>query len=164
MRNLISLCICTLAICLFFSCAGIFQQQIDIPEDALEWSFERKISWDDFKGEPIIKDGNIVSEISVLNPAFFNKPHIFLPTNIKVFCYMDRKNSWADKSKVTDQLLLYNQTIFDIYELYTRKLKKKLSETKFGIDPSNLFAQIVQENNDELRKYSKNIKLNRRRE
>ena len=132
------------------SCAGLFQKKIDLPEHALPWSLERRITWDDFMGEPIFEDGSIVTEILVQNPAYLNKPHLLLPTNIQVFCYMDRKNSWADKSKVTDELLLYNQTIFDFFELYARKLRKNLSEIKFGVDPTQQFNNIVQANNDEL--------------
>ena len=36
---------------------------------------------------------------------------------------------------------MYYQTLFDIYEVHARKLRKEFSETKFGINPDAVFQE-----------------------
>src|SRR5438876_11403809 len=106
----------------FIGCVGS-QQLPQLPEGALVWSSQQKLKWDDFQGNPIHSGGQTVCEIALQNPTYLMKGNIFSKEVVIGDCYMDRKHSWADKTKVTDQLLLYNQTMFDIYELFTRKLR-----------------------------------------
>jgi hypothetical protein len=66
-------------------------------------------------------------------------------------CYVDKKNSWVDRKNAKDELLLYNQTIFDIYELYTRQLRQTFASTSFGLkDPIKIFNNAVEKNNEQL--------------
>ena len=66
---------------------------------------------------------------------------------------MVKNASWVVKSKAKKQLLAYNQTLFDIYELSARKLRKKIAETDFKVnDPVGLFNSIYNEHNNALAK------------
>jgi hypothetical protein len=137
---------------LFASCAILAPQkeQTINPKDMVSWSDTTKLTWNDFQGQPI-KEASFASELFVQYNAFFQKPTMFLPARTTVECYVDKRVSWALKGKATVQLLLYNQTLFDLYELYARKLRKKFSESNFGIaDPAGVFQSIYQANSNEL--------------
>lgn len=137
---------------LFIHCSSkpIVKQNVDT-EDALYWSETRKLSWDDFQGQPILGTGAIVSEIVVKNPTNFERKGLFGKSNCQAHCYVDKKNSWVDRKNAKDELLLYNQTIFDIYELYTRQLRQTFASTSFGLkDPIKIFNHVVEKNNEQL--------------
>lgn len=119
------------------------------PNDIVRWSDTTKLSWDDFQGKPI-ESAQIGSEIVIQSPAYFHKATIFLPATTTVECYMDKRVSWVTKSQINVQLLFYNQTLFDLYELCARRLRKKFAETNFGIaDPTGVFNSIYQSNSNE---------------
>ncbi len=118
--------------------------------DYLYWSDTHGLTWDDFQGEPLTSS-NIGSEIFVYNPATIEKSNLFSSFKLTSICVFDKKHSWVNRSLADSSTLLYNQTIFDIYELYTRKLRKKFSETDFGLsDFSEKFHNMTEKNNKEL--------------
>lgn len=118
--------------------------------DYLYWSDTKSLSWNDFQGEPL-NSSNISSEIVVYNPATIEKSNLFSSFKLTSICVFDKKHSWVNRSIADSSTLLYNQTIFDIYELYTRKLRKKFSETDFGLSNySEKFHQMTARNNKDL--------------
>ncbi len=122
------------------------------PNDIVRWTDTTKLSWDDFQGQPT-KEAKVGSEIIIQSPANFHKATFLDPASITVECYVDKKASWVKKSQAKPQLLYYHQTLFDLYELYARKLRKKLSETNFGIEnPSGVFDSIYQAHTADLSK------------
>jgi|GEM_PF-1696598 len=130
------------------SCSGLNSlQNSNIDENSIvRWDENRKLNWNDFQGESI-KNAAISSELLIQMPAKFNKAALFLPSNYYVECYMVKKGSWVDSAKATEQSLKYNQSIFDIYEIYSRRLRKKFEETELGIgDPTEKFNSICNEN------------------
>ena len=121
------------------------------PKDYLYWSEDTPLTWDDFQGEPIGSPEKYGSEIHIYNPATIEKSNLFSPAKLTTICIFDKKHSWVNRSSVNDTLLLYNQVIFNIYELYTRKLRQKFSETDFGInDFTEKFHSMSEKNNSEL--------------
>jgi hypothetical protein len=137
-----------------FSCATVITQKESSinPSDIVRWTDTTKLSWDDFAGKPAANT-TLGSEMIVLTPAKFQKPTYFDSATAKVECFMVKNSSWVVKSKAKKQLLAYNQTLFDIYELSARKLRKKIAETNFGVnDPVGLFNSIHSEHNNELAK------------
>ena len=139
---------------LLVSCAGLNSPQYSsIDENSIvRWDENRKLTWNDFQGEPI-KNASVSSELLIQMPANFNKAALFLSSNFNVECYFVKNGSWVDSSKATEQLLKYNQSIFDIYELYARKLRKKFEETEFGVsDPTDKFNSIYHNNSEALSK------------
>lgn len=109
----------------FQSCAMLNppQQPAYNLNDVVIWNENKKLTWDDFQGTPIL-GVNQSTEILVQMPASFVKNSLFLPTVTNVECYVDKKRSWVNKALTTKYSLEYNQTIFDIYELHARKLRK----------------------------------------
>lgn len=137
---------------IFWQCANkeITRQNL-AAEDIVEWSETRKLAWSDFQGVPIATGEAIISEIVVKNPASIERTNVFAKTKLTAQCYMDKKNSWVDQSRATNELLLYNQTIFDIYELYVRKLRQTFAATDFGLrEAIKTFNAVVDKNNQAL--------------
>src|SRR5512140_1746120 len=88
-------------------------------DDYLFWSDTRKLSWNDFKGTPQGSSNDYSTQVSISIPSSIHKDALAAPTLTSV-CVFDKRNSWVHKNIANDTLLLYNQTIFDIYEVYAR--------------------------------------------
>jgi len=114
--------------------------QSNHPNDTLHWNENRTLSWDDFKGEPLDYTG-FQGEAFCMNVANFERRHAFSKTTFTVTAVFDRTKSWFNPEARTDIGLLYFQVMFDLYELHARKLRKELSETKFGKDPNPVFQE-----------------------
>ena len=126
-------------------------QNIYKTDDYIFWDENRKLAWEDFKGEPLDTSENYGSEIIIKNPSTIERANLFSSFKLTSICVFDKRHSWVNKKVATPYLLLYNQTIFDIYELYVRKLRKEFSETDFGIDDySEKFHSIAEKINSEL--------------
>jgi len=120
-------------------------------DDYIFWDENRKLAWEDFKGEPLDTSENYSSEIIIKNPSTIERANLFSSFKLTSICVFDKRHSWVNKKFVTPSLLLYNQTIFDIYELYVRKLRKEFSETDFGIDDySEKFHRMAEKINGDL--------------
>lgn len=89
------------------------------------WYPARKLTWNDFKGEPRegypaaaeIKSGILVE--AVIKPGL---PPRVLP---QVRAVMDTRFSWVKAEARTDAILAHEQLHFDIAELFARKLRKQ---------------------------------------
>lgn len=66
---------------------------------------------------------------------------------------LDKKNTWAKKDKVTDELLVHEQGHFDLGILCVREIMKKVKETKFT--QANLNSRLNKIINDTSKKYNK---------
>jgi hypothetical protein len=139
---------------LLFSCAPTdIQKESSInPDDIVRWTDTTKLSWNDFQGKPP-KDAKANSEIVIQLPAKFHEAKFLTSASTTVECYVDKKASWVRKSQAKTQLLLYNQTLFNLYEVYARKLRKNFVETDFSIEnPAGVFDSIYQAHTAELSK------------
>ncbi len=117
----------------------------------LYWSKTRRLTWDDFQGIPLDLSGKTASGIHVYNPATIEKENIFTPAKLTAICVFEKSTSWVNEKVATKSLLLYDRVIFDIYELYTRKLREEFSKTDFNIDNyKEKFRQLTEKNNREL--------------
>ena len=120
-------------------------------EDYLYWSTDRKLTWDDFQGEPLSSSNSYASEIHIYNPSTIEKSNLFSSAKLTTICVFDKRHSWVNKQSATKDLLLYNQVIFNIYELYTRKLRERFDSTSFGFnDYTEKFHKMTEEINNKL--------------
>lgn len=120
--------------------------------DFLFWSESRKLTLSDFEGKPEVSKDKFSSQIYVYNPASIEKANLLSTPEITAFCVFDKKKSWVNKELANDYWLLYNQVFFDIYEIYTRKLKERFTLTDFGSeDYKEKFQKISEENNKALK-------------
>jgi len=140
---------------LFVQCAATRTSELYQTYDKVNyvyWSDSRKLTWEDFQGKPIGSNENYVTEIHLYNPATIEKANIFSTAKLTSICVFDKKHSWVNKKVASADLLLYNQVIFNIYELYTRKLRKEFYNTEFGLDDYiQQFHLMTEKNNSDLK-------------
>jgi hypothetical protein len=140
---------------LFVQCAATRTSELYQTYDKVNyvyWSDSRKLTWEDFQGKPIGSNENYVSEIHLYNPATIEKAHLFSTAILTSICVFDKKHSWFNKKNASAELLLYNQVMFDIYELYTRELRKEFYNTEFGLDDYiQQFHLMTEKNNSDLK-------------
>ena len=119
-------------------------------DDYLYWSDSRKLTWDDFKGVPQGSSNDYTTQLFMSIPSSIDKTPVTAPALTSV-CIFDKRKSWVNKNIVSDTLLLYCQTIFDIHEVYARKLRKTFLETDFGLnDFKEKYQDMTAKNNNDL--------------
>jgi len=143
-----------LLIPLLIQCSGsriAEMESIYDSKDYLRWSDKIKLSWSDFMGNPITGIAGVGSQANILFPTTVERPTILSTPKLFAFVVFDKNNSWVLPEAKNQNLLLYNQTYFDIYELHARKLKESFSNSEFGLnDGAEIFHRLSEENNKKL--------------
>ncbi len=137
-----------------FSCAptDILKESDINPDNIVRWADTTKLSWNDFQGKPA-KESKAASEIVVQLQVKFHEEQILKSASATVECYMDKKASWIKKAQAKPLLLSYNQTLFNIYELYARILRKDFTGADFnGENPAEAVDSIYKARTEELSK------------
>lgn len=116
-----------------------------IQANLIEWSADRKLTWNDFKAQPDKNSTNAALTSSSINIEFgYNNSG--LKYNIK--CRFDQNLSWG-KIK-NDYILAHEQGHFDIAEIHARKLHKLLGAYKFNSrtvskDVNRIYETVMKE-------------------
>lgn len=109
----------------------------------LLWSASRKLTVDDFA----IKARQLESTPSVaqFSVDYQLNGFDFLAKNFnkKVRNYFIKTASWIDTSAHVQQSLTYQQTLFDISEIYTRQFRKALKENRKQIAKGTAIAETL---------------------
>ncbi|PZD77847.1 DUF922 domain-containing protein [Mesonia sp. K7] len=112
-----------------FYLVGFSQADLDyIDNDSiLTWSETRKLSWDDFKGQPAAgkRSGAITAS------RFFTFPEYFYATDygrLTAYAIFSKLESWNRVE--SESLLAHEQLHFDISELFARKMRKRFDELR----------------------------------
>jgi predicted secreted Zn-dependent protease len=93
----------------------------------IEWSADRRLTWQDFKAQPDKNSTNAALTSSSINIEFgYNNTG--LKYNIK--CRFDQNLSWGRIKN--EYILSHEQGHFDIAEIHARKLNKSLKVYKFN--------------------------------
>jgi hypothetical protein len=98
-----------------------------ISSDTIHWSASKFLSWSDFKGDIVdstVAEGDAVIQIL----ASSKKGSRFTGSTTYVVTVFDWRNSWVKPKSERDSYLNYFQVMFDIGELYSRKLRKSIKE------------------------------------
>ena len=135
--------------CLFLFLSAALYCQTKSANDTMHWRASKPLSWGDFKGKPK-KINGMRGEAFCMNYSKYEKPNPLKKTKYKVFAIWDKSKSWIDPNSKTTEELLYYQTLFNIYEVNARKLRKEFSETKFGINPDAVFEEKYNASNAAL--------------
>lgn len=104
-----------------------FSMQVSQKEELLLWSASRKLTWNDFKGNPeSILDYKALTYVEIKStPVRSNDESI----TYNISCFFIKNLSWSsDKKSIA--LLKHEQLHFDIAELATRKIREKYSNYK----------------------------------
>lgn len=101
----------------------------------LIWSAARPLTWPDFQGIPEPESGvDALSSCGLIcDPALHRDGSL----RFTVEAYFSHPDSWVDGPDASALLLQHEQGHFNIGEIYARKLRRKLSNTRFtreGLD------------------------------
>ncbi len=102
--------------------------------DTIYWSSDRKLTWDDFKGEPNSSYFAALSNCAfaqAIEPVVENKTGYI---NIYIRSALLKKGSWVRKSQSDDDVLNHEQLHFDIAEWQVRSLRKSISEADLNLE------------------------------
>ncbi|MBN2610935.1 MAG: hypothetical protein JXB00_05220 [Bacteroidales bacterium] len=124
----------------FLTTANLAFGQNQQTSDTITWSEEYRLTWMDFRGEPLEFTG-LGAEATCFLFASYSRPTAFSKIKCNVSAVFDRSKSWASLKAKNELALNYFRLMFDLYELHARKLRKDFSETKFPLDPNPLFQQ-----------------------
>ncbi|WP_396600796.1 hypothetical protein [Algibacter sp. R77976] len=132
-------------------------------ETEIEWTPDRKLTWDDFKGEP--DNETFPNAVAVTNSAISFESGSFNPfKDGKVFVrnMFNTNGSWVIPKGKTDYVLKHEQIHFDITEIYTRKLRKALIDanvtTKNSCRAYDIFNSIKNEWEEKQERYDYDTK------
>jgi hypothetical protein len=144
-------------ICLFtlvamkFLCAILLTSLLSFTQNdkgLIAWSPTYKLQWIDFMGSPT---GSLKAMTwSTIKIDDFKAEGKSI--TLKVSAGFIKNKSWKQK-EVDAELLTHEQKHFDITEIYARKLRKKISETKFT-SPKQAVQQIEQLSKEVFRESS----------
>lgn len=103
----------------------LFLLQLD--EDYIKWQENRRLTWDDFRAEPL----------KIGNTAAMTTTHLGFSYNVsngkvtyKIDCRFEKNKSWGLVKN--DWILNHEQGHFDIAEIFARKLNKLTTEYQFS--------------------------------
>lgn len=104
--------------------------QTNPSDNYLSWSSTRKLTIEDF----VIKTANLQTTPSFaqFNVDYHVSGFDFMAKNFKkkVHNYIIKSASWIDTTFNVVQSLKYQQTLFDICEIYTRRFRKELKDNR----------------------------------
>ena len=115
------------------------------------WS-DGKLSWDDFTESTTT---NQAGTFRYFLEYKTQKDH-FNDTVVNHFvanCRFDKANSTVHPDYKTDQLLRYNQIIFDLTEIYRRDLQHKLDILTLPGESEEIFENITKALNNEIKRF-----------
>ncbi len=97
-------------------------------EAKINWSADRKLTWDDFKGVPDTL--NYPNTLAMTNSGFGYESGVNMLKEGKVFIQsvFNTNKSWVVVEGRNDYVLRHEQIHFDITEIYSRKLRKELAD------------------------------------
>lgn len=116
-----------------------------------EWT-EGKLTWDDFterSGTPVTSELKYFLGYNTVKHRLGDT----ILLRIDAIGYMDRKLSWINPDFRNDQLLRYNQVIFDIVEVYRRRLQFELDHITGVYETGPKFDQIIRMCDSETEKF-----------
>ena len=100
--------------------------------ETIQWNVEKRLSWDDFRGE--IPKNNRAAAITASGITYRfstsgTRGNIMVDFKIDTYFYPEK--SWYQPELIDEVILGHEQLHFDISELYARKMKARLAEETF---------------------------------
>lgn len=119
-------------------------------ETQIEWAADRKLTWNDFKGEQDLVE--FPKALAVTNSGFGYESGISMFKAGKVFVQsvFNTQKSWVLPHGKTEYVLRHEQIHFDITEIYSRKLRKELADAKVTSNDSERAKSIFEKVFNEL--------------
>ena len=104
-------------------------------ETEMPWRIDRKLTWDDFRG-PIPFDAEEITAAATFCGIGFETSSITTSSDklrVKVYNTFYANKSWGRPEEMNDHVLAHEQGHFDLCELYTRMLRKRLHNVSISV-------------------------------
>lgn len=131
-------------------------------ESTIEWSKDRKLTWDDFKGDVPENKINTRFAAETASELKFQTNTALTAKAIKYFVNntFDCYKSWVKDEGRNDYVLNHEQRHFDLSEIYKRKLLKELNNStnnrsNFNSNTETIFYRIHGELNEKQQDYDR---------
>ncbi len=121
-------------------------------EEKIIWNLDRPLTWKDFRANVPTNADFVASTNTGISFGYSysnNNGKIEVKFSIESFIHPEK--SWVQKDKVDAYILAHEQTHFDISELFSRMLKKKLKEKKFSKQAKSEIEKIYHQNEKQRR-------------
>lgn len=115
--------------------------------DTIYYNPEKKLSWDDFKGDP--DGGSVAAAITESGFGYrlsMQSKNKKTEITITVFCYFSKMNSWVKPNMKSEYALLHEQHHFDITYINACLFIRKLRAAYLTVEN---FASVTEKVNDE---------------
>ncbi len=136
------------AIIIFFGCGVICASAQDY--DVIAWSPDVKLAWGDFKAEPMNGRAAAVTASGITyrftSESLGNKVDI----DFQVTAHFYPNKSWYRPEHSDANILAHEQLHFDISEIFARKMRKRMKQTKFTRNVRREVKKIYAQINKEL--------------
>lgn len=114
-------------------------------KNVLIWEEGKPLTWDDFNGKPEKRFAAASTHYDIFKKVTETEKS----ASVKIYAVFFRNASWKKKSWINDEVLAHEQKHFDIVELYARKLRKIIQETKFkNYQDLTAKIQVLYDKND----------------
>lgn len=118
----------------------------------MSWDINYRLQWSDFKAEPNPRNNAVAVTASGISFSYSTKKSetqlIDYTYEVKADFYPEK--SWCLKDRVNNNILNHERLHFDITELYARKFRKRIENTRFTMDINNQMEVIHEAINEEL--------------
>ncbi len=137
--------------------------------NALQWDAKRKLTWADFKGEPKSKQSVAALTASGISYQFstdWKNGQMEVDFEVTAYFYPEKSWYWPELSDAV--ILGHEQLHFDISEVFARKMRDLLANTKFSnnikTEVSKIYSQVLKELDQFQNQYDKETNFSRNRE
>lgn len=129
----------------------------------IPWSANRKLTWNDFKGNPDVNSPNAALTSSNINIQFGYDENGF---QYLIKCSFDKNRSWVRIRN--NDVLVHEQGHFDLAEVYARKLNKAIEAYHFNAqtvsnDVNKLYESMMKEHRQIQIQYDQETDYSRNR-
>jgi hypothetical protein len=127
--------------------------------DTIYYNVNRKLTWDDFKGAPVMNHfGGAVTASGFAFNADMNMVDSKVNLNIYIYTFFDKQASWKKPTVNSAYHLLHEQHHFDITRLSAAKLCEDYNNANFTMANyqkllSSIFDKVFKENSDLQNQY-----------
>lgn len=126
-------------------------------EPTINWSSDYRLQWSDFQAQPTYKTTTVAVTASGITFGYSTKTSNgeVIDYDYTVEAQFYPKSSWYIKARADKNTLQHERLHFDITELYARKLRQRIANTKFTQNFNNEIEALYNEAKKELRELQK---------
>ena len=132
----------------------------EVDTEKIPWKESKQLTWNDFKAKPEAGANFVASTNSGMSFSFsYSEKNGKRTMEYKVACNFYPELSWFKPGQVSEYILKHEQSHFDISELHTRILRKRIEETTFSKQIKKEIEALYQETERERRKMQNDYDL-----